>query len=109
MISEIDVEAWWESLNKAQRLEILKSYIEVTNATPEITLPDYAAIITTKDVIIKPLSTGSIIIGHLNYELTFNEMMFKGVIPEPDNEIWSYILFGTTALCAGVIIGIVFE
>jgi len=104
-VTESQIRGWWESLNENERVEILLNYASIVNGIPTVKLPDYFAVIVNNDVIVTPDGTGSIKIGHLEYELIYNEMIFEDVVPEIKIDYTWYFIGVGTSLVGGFVLG----
>ena len=108
-ITEAQVVEWWEGLPKETRIKILTDYVTVMNDEPVIKLPEYMAIVSGNSVIIKPDSNGVFMLGGIEYELKFSEIVFDDIVPEcpePAQEKFSlsgYVITGLVSFLAGAI------
>ena len=83
-LSEEEAENWARSITIEQLLDFIILYDYVEHAEPEITMPDYTAIIVDDDVVVFSEDSAVFKLGHLEYELIIPETTFEGLVPKTD-------------------------
>ena len=103
-VTEDQVTGWWLSLTEEEKIEVLLKYASIVNSFPVITLPDYFAVIVGNDILVTPQEGGIIKIGHLEYELTFKEMIFEDLV-QFEQEYTNYLITGGICIVTGLAVG----
>jgi len=98
---------WFIRLSYDDQTAILINYYRIEHTIPEISLPDYTAILTTEnDLIVYPNEEkGSIKIDYLSYEISMPSYYFPKFITEK-SPITTYFIIGGCCIVGGFIIGL---
>ena len=106
IFSEQSVADWWNLLSPNEKILIINNYVDIVNGTPKIIFPDYYAVIHDNSVFVIPEKKASVTLGILSYEVTLDKMEFKNIIPENQDNFYTYVFVGAVAFAAGLVVGI---
>lgn len=101
---------WWNNLAPEEQIQQLRNLDLIEHSIPKIKIPEYSAtLIDSGDLIISSISPLNIKIHYLEYDITMQDLYFKGFYKAPDPPIMEYIIFTGAGLLGGLLLGIILD
>ena len=106
-LTDEQIEAWWGSINREERLDFIRRYDIVERTTPEFVLPRSAAIVVNQDVVVTFLAPVRLRIGHLDYLITLEEITYSDVVPRVSWQTSSVFRYAVVAGTVGTALAVI--
>jgi len=107
--SDKELLAWFDSLPPADKAAELRKLDIIEHSIPDIIFPRYAVLMFKDgDLVLNPLSTMSVTIDYLAYDVTLPVITIKNFNPEGPPAFSSYLVTSFISALAGFLIGLAF-